>query len=182
MLLSIQRVFGLLTLLTISAASLTGCSGSNEAHTADSHATTEQTPSGYIKHATIYSFTPEGTLESQIQSPSIERFTAQDKMLLKSPTIDYVSQHHYTLTAGSGTLLKKQHLTLKEGVLIRQHNSNQAMQSQSFNIDLINKTLTSTHSVSIQSAEGRTVSQGLNANLDEQVVHLTNRVRGVYEP
>jgi LPS export ABC transporter protein LptC len=140
----------------------------------------------YLKGFTLSGYKASGEQTHRLQGALLERKSDSQMLVIRSPQIDLKDSNQgvWQLTASTGEFNQAMDNAKLSGgvVLSREENPLAKMQTPELDIDLESKIITSVSGVIISQGNSQIESAAMTADLSQDTLKLSERVRGVYVP
>jgi len=192
-----KRSRNLFLLLLLSLALYAMFNASNEtSSTNNTSASSVERPSAFTTQSEISSYNNEGLPYLTIKSNETLQYSAQKKITIFSPSIDYTSdtEDKYSIVANKGYYFQPESLiTLEGNVSLRQEppimeksSDNKhsptplTLSSEKLSLDLAKRFISTDQAVKIERGPHTLHAIGMEVLLDRKILTLHNQVRGHY--
>ena len=140
----------------------------------------------YLKGFSLSGYKVSGEQTHRLQGELLERKSDSQMLVVSAPQIDLKDSHQgiWQLTASTGEFNQAMdNAKLSGGVMLtREENPVAKMQTPELDIDLETKIITSVSGVTISQGNNQIESSAMTADLTQDTLKLSERVRGVYVP
>ena len=140
----------------------------------------------YLKAFALSGYKVSGEQTHRLQGALLEQRSDSQMLIIDSPQIDFKDNNQgvWQLKAQTGEFNQAMDSAkLMGGVLLaREENPLAKMQTPELDIDMQTKVITSVSGVTISQGNNRIESAAMSADLSQDTLKLSERVRGVYVP
>lgn len=143
-------------------------------------------PQYYMQNFTLTVTTPEGLPDRWVSAEHMEHYADDDTTHLAEPEVVFVQPSlRWELEAGSGVITQESHIQLSDGVLVKRladSRTDLEARSERLFFNLQSGYAETNTPVTLTSAAGVVHANAMHAYVAEDRLHLSEGVRGRYEP